>query len=112
MSIDYRKEYNEYRERLWARKKELEAQLSDVDLKQQDILHFLENEKCDAVTMVRLAKRLKTLRTERRLIKNEYVELEPVCNRLTNAIKAKEKKDTYTYKTDIIVECIGITLSN
>lgn len=37
--------YNSYREEVHKRKKELEAMMSNVDLEQQDILHFLEKRK-------------------------------------------------------------------
>lgn len=112
MGTNYREEYNKYRERLWARKRELEKQISEMDAKQQDILHILEFEKCDAVTMVKITKRLKTLRAERRVIKNEWIELDPVCHRLENKVKTKNEKHTYKYRTDIITECTGVTTQN
>lgn len=110
MSTNYRETYNEYHEKLWARKKELEKQISEMDSKQQDILHFLENEPCDAVTMVKVTKRLIALRKERRIIKNEWYDLEPVCRRLENKVKTKGPSTNYKYKTDIITECTGITV--
>lgn len=112
MNTDYRKEYNEYRERLWARKRELEEKISEIDSKQQDILHYLEFEKCDAITMMKLTKRLKTLREERRVIKNEWIELEPVCQRLNNMVSTRKQKKECAYSTGIITECLGITIQN
>ena len=112
MSTTYREDYNEYREKLWARKRELEAQISEIDSKQEDILHFLEFEKCDAVTMVKVTKRLKALRAERREIKNEWADLEPVCKRLADKVKTKETNKIYKYRTDVIAECTGKAVPN
>ena len=107
MGYDYLKEYNEYLDRIVKRKTEISAELSKVDLAEQDILHYLEFEKCDAVTMVKITKKLKTLRAERRLIKNELEEITKVHTRIGGKqLKATENK-TYTYKTSVMKELIG-----
>ena len=48
------------------RRKELFEQLSQRNHEQQDLLHFLENEKYDAVVMVKIAKQIKENRLLRR----------------------------------------------
>ena len=85
------------------RRQELNAELSQYDLAIQDALHYLENEKCDAVGMVRTAKLIKELRGKRRKIKIEHEQV--VC--LMHTISQKdivkfEKQTNYTYKTNVM----------
>lgn len=85
------------------RKQELENELSQCDLSIQDALHYLENEKCDAVGMVKTAKLIKELRHKRRAVKVEWDQV--VC--LLNTIRAKniarfEQRTDYTYRTNIM----------
>ena len=88
-----------------ARKNELIQQLSEYDMATSDALHFLENEKCDAVAMVKTAKVLKELRAERRQVK---VELDQVVCLLQSMghkdIVKFENKTKYTYRTDYMNE--------
>lgn len=49
----------------------LGQQLSSIDKKQQDILHYVENNKLSAFGCYRLFKELKKVRLERRKIKND-----------------------------------------
>lgn len=53
------------------RKEELSTEISQHDMAISDILHYLENEKCDAVDMVRAAKKLKEIQKNRRKVKIE-----------------------------------------
>jgi hypothetical protein len=85
------------------RRQELNAKLSQYDLAIQDALHYLENEKCDAVNMVKTAKLLKELRHKRRSVKVEHEQV--VC--LMHTIRDKdivrfEKQTNYTYKTKVM----------
>ena len=68
---NYIEEYNAYLMKIKKKHSELNQKLSAVDLEEQDILHFIEFEKCDAVTMMKLMKKLKDVRTRRREIKDE-----------------------------------------
>lgn len=100
--------YNSYRDDIKNRKKELEAKISHIDLEQQDILHFLENEKCDAVTMSRVTKKLVALRKERREVKDEWFYVNWVWQHIHN--KMQERNFTgYNYRTDIMKEFIKET---
>ena len=85
------------------RRKELETILSGYDLALQDALHFLENEQCDAVAMVKVAKKIKELRMKRRSIKIELEKLQSVTSSITVGVARFDKK-TYTYKTKTMQE--------
>ena len=98
--------YNSYRNEIIKRKKELEAMISQVDLEQQDILHFLENEKCNAAVMAKVTKRLVLLRKQRREIKEEWDYVNWIWQRIIN--KMVERKFTgYNYRTNIMKEIKG-----
>ena len=112
MSSEYIKNYNKYHTAMFARKKALEGQLREVDLKVEDILHFLENEKCNAATMAKITKTLKALRLERRTIKNEWNDVNTICQKVNRPIEMKEKCTFYRYRTDIITECTGILIQD
>jgi hypothetical protein len=103
MKNEYVTQYNTFFNELCATKKRLSKELSDIDLQQQDILHFLEFEKCDAVTMVKATKKLKEVRKKRREIKNKYQVVYVMCERLKNPIKNENFADG-DYKTDVIKE--------
>ena len=53
------------------RLKELSNKQSIADMKQDEILHYIENHKLSASQSCKLVKQLKKVRNERRLIKNE-----------------------------------------
>ena len=83
------------------RRVELEAEQSKYDLMLSDAMHFLENEKCDAVTMVKTAKLIKELRQKRRKIKVEMEKLQSTKDSMTKGVSKFDKKN-YTYRTEII----------
>lgn len=86
-----------------ARKVELTDQLSQCDLATQDALHYLENEKCDAVSMVKTAKLLKELRTERRQVKMELDQVTCLLASVGNKDILKfEKVTKYHYRTKLM----------
>lgn len=85
------------------RKQELTQELSQCDLAISDALHYLENEKCDAVGMVKTAKLIKELRHQRRNIKVEWEQV--VC--LLSSVRMKnidryEQRTNYTYRTNVM----------
>lgn len=53
------------------RLEKLSKELSIADTKQQELLHYIENHNLNAVESCRIIKLLKTVREERREIKNE-----------------------------------------
>ena len=58
--------YTEFAMQIERRKKEYSESVAECNRIEQDLLHFLENESCDAVTMVMIAKQLQANRRERR----------------------------------------------
>lgn len=108
MGLDFRghfwlSEFNDLQKRANKRKAELNKELSKKDGEQEDILHCLEFKKCNAIITSKLAKKLKEVRKERRLIKEE---LEAV-QRITQGInKRKEKSKDYKFRTNVVMEII------
>ena len=84
------------------RAKELNKKVSEYDLAITDIMHFLEFEKCDAVAMVKAAKKLKDLRAERRLVKIEKEQTDCLITTMRNKNLARFEHKTYTYRTTIM----------
>lgn len=94
-------------------------ELSNVDLEQQDILHYIENNNLNAGGYAKVGKLLKDVRTRRREIKNDLDKLSAVRDNLTKkynnkfiekdiigAIKGieavKNKKGKYKNRTNIL----------
>lgn len=85
------------------RRQELNAKLSQYDLAIQDALHYLENERCDAVGMVKTAKLIKELRHKRRTIKIEHEQVVCLMHTMSGKDITKfEKQTNYTYKTKVM----------
>lgn len=87
---------------LTKRYNELSVLLSRYDNEEQDLLHFVENEKYDAVTMVKVAKELKEVRLARRVIKIELEQVQSMKDQLSQKNHEKFAKKTYVYKTDVL----------
>lgn len=107
MCYDWRQDYNDYLNRIIEKKTEMYQLLSKKDLEQQDILHFIENEKCSAAKMSKLIKKLKEVRHERREIKNEIDALMEVHCRIGGKELVSKNITTYKYRTNIVQEVIG-----
>lgn len=83
------------------RQAELVNELSQCDLALSDAMHFLENENCDAVAMVKTAKRIKELRVKRRKIKVEWEQANILyCSMKDKDITRCEKNPGYRYRTN------------
>ena len=100
--MNYVGDFNKYCSSLNKRHNELVKALSEVDLEQQDILHFLEFDTYDAVTMMKVTKRLKEVRVKRREIKDELSTIQSVLTRIGKAPLAHEPQTIYTYKTAVL----------
>lgn len=83
------------------RRRELEVEQSECDMMLCDAMHFLENERCDAVAMVKAAKRIKEIRQKRRKVKIEMEKLQSIKDSMTKGM-AKFDKKTYTYRTEVM----------
>lgn len=96
--------YNELLENAHARQQELQKELSKYDSEQDDILHYIEMRKCDAIMSAKLMKRLKVIREERRVVKEE---LNAVRSILSLSKKSKYKNnETYVFKTNVIIDML------
>ena len=96
--------YNNLFEDMINRRNELSKLLSNYDLQEQDILHYIEMKKCDAITSAKLMKKLKEVTCARRVVKEEYCSL----NSLTTNLKRNKYKNNqeYTFKTNVIIDLL------
>ena len=100
--MDYIQDFNKYVEHINKRFAELSKELSSVDQEQDDILHFLEFETYNAVTMMKVTKRLKEVRAKRREIKHEFNMVCAVHSRLGKSTLTGTTQKRYTYKTEVL----------
>lgn len=61
-------EYNNFLDKVNKRKSELAKLQSEYDLQREDILHYIEMKKCDAIS-AKLMKKLKEISEQRRIVK-------------------------------------------
>lgn len=103
---DINKLYTEFAAQIDKRHKECVKSVAKSDNIEQDLLHFLENESCDAVTMVMIAKKLQENRRERRQDKICLEQIQSIKSSIPSLINNKNltrfEEKTYTYKSDIM----------
>ena len=98
------KRYNAFYDEMKERMKELDKQLSNYDLQEQDILHYIELKKCDAVMSAKLMKKLREITANRRIVKEEHISLDSITS---NKRRCNYKpNEAYTFKTDVINDII------
>lgn len=103
MRTDQIIKYEAYVKEIKERRKRLLEELSLVDKKRADVLHFLELEKYDAVMMAKAAKKLKVLSQERRIIKEEISVVAHIYDKISKPIPQKiYKPATERYSTDVV----------
>lgn len=96
--------YNNLLDTMEERMCELNNQLSNYDLQEQDVLHYIELKKCDAIMSAKIMKKLKEITANRRMVKEELISLQSI---VTNKHKCKYKpNETYTFKTNVIVDLL------
>lgn len=71
------------------RQEELKNKLSVWDIKQQEILHYIENHNLNAAESCKLIKLLKNIRSERRIIKDEMDVIRSVKDTFIDKYKNK-----------------------
>ena len=99
------RKYNSLYDEMKDRMKVLDKQLSEYDLQEQDILHYIEMKKCDAIMGAKLMKKLKEITANRRIVKEEHASLNSIID---NKRKCTYKpNETYTFKTNVINDLIG-----
>lgn len=108
MENAYIKEFNDFLEEMIKRQKEISALYSKLDLQRQDLLHFLELEKYDAITMMKISKKIVDVSKKRREVKYKLSELDAILSRMKSPLKDRKEivNDKSKYKTDILKEFI------
>ena len=108
MENAYIKEFNDFLEEMNKRQKEISALYSKLDLQRQDLLHFLELEKYDAVTMMKISKKIVDVSKKRREAKYKLSELDAILSRMKSPLKDRKEivKNKSKYKTDILKDFI------
>ena len=97
--------YKTYKEDLKQIKQNAASNISQCDKEEQDLLHFLENEKCDAVQMVLIAKKLKEIRIVRRDAKLEHaraISLLHAASKPDDSVQNKIGGTKFIYQTDAL----------
>lgn len=100
--LEWAAEYNNFLDRANTRLKELTKIISKYDLQEQDILHYIEMKKFDAVMGSMLMKKLKEITMNRRTAKEEFSALTSITQ-LSKKTKYKNN-ETYIFKSNIIVD--------
>lgn len=101
---DWVNEYNSFIKKANERRQELYKKLSEYDNQLNDIMHYIEMMKCDAIVSSKLMKKLKELRQKRRIIKDELHALDSIC-----ALSKKSKyknNETYEFKTNVVIDLL------
>ena len=70
----------------------LVSRLSDLDSKEQDILHYIENNRLNPLWCYNILKKIKNIRMERRKVKND-IELMSKYNDLKNRLSSKDNRE-------------------
>lgn len=93
--------YNKYYETIKNKYTQLTQKHSEIDMKESDILHYIELEKTTAKQNNQLVKLLREIRQERRKIKFELAEIQKINARLTAPLELIEPKP-YNYRTNVM----------
>lgn len=103
---DINKLYTEFAAQIDKRHKECAKSVEKYNNIEQDLLHFLENESCDAVTMVMIAKKLQENRRVRRQDKVCLEQIQSIKSTIPSLVNKKNltsfEEKTYTYKSNIM----------
>lgn len=102
--VEWVLEYNNFLDKVNKRKSELEKLQSEYDLKKEDILHYIEMKKCDAIISAKLMKKLKEVMEQRRIVKEELQSLRSISD-LSKKSKYKNN-ETYVFKTNVIIDLL------
>lgn len=89
--IDEIKEVVERLDRIDEYSNSLTDNLSELDCKQQDLLHYIENNKINVLWCYRMIKEIKQIREKRRKVKND-MELLSKYNEQKNKMISKENR--------------------
>lgn len=96
--------YNTLLDEVEQRRMELIKGISNCDLKKQDILHYIEMKKCDAIMSSKLMKKIKEITMEHRTLKVEFNALDSIT-KLSKKSKYTNNEN-YVFKTNVVVDLL------
>lgn len=97
--------FNNYVNALQSNRSKLIKDMSEIDLKQQDILHSIEFMSLDAVKRTKLMNALIDIRHERRKIKEEFEQTELILKSISS-VKFTDQK-TFKYSSSFVLDVLG-----
>lgn len=89
----------------------LVARLSDLDSKEQDLLHYIENNRINPLWCYNILKKIKNIRVERRKVKND-MELMSKYNDLKNRLASKDNREFILTQLHIKEKQLNTTYKN
>ena len=89
----------------------LVSKLSDLDSKEQDILHYIENNKISVLWCYNVIRKLKDIRIERRKVKND-MELMSKYNDLKNRLSSKDNREFILSQLHVKEKQLNTTYKN
>lgn len=107
IETDVKENFNNYVSALQSTRSKLIKDMSEADLKQQDILHAIEFMSLDAVKRIKLMNALIDIRHERRKIKEEFEQTEIILKSISS-VKFTDYK-TFKYSISVVSDILGET---
>ena len=97
-------EYNALRDSIIKRLEDLSKQLSNKDSELSDCHHYLEFNSCNAATMAKISSRMTTILRERRLIKDQMMEMQAIKDKVCGGkiLKDSKAKREYSVRTHVL----------
>lgn len=105
IETDVKENFNNYVSALQSNRRKLIKDMSEIDLKQQDILHSIEFMSLDAVKRTKLMNALIDIRHERRKIKEEFEQTELILKSISS-VKFTDQK-TFKYSSSFVLDVLG-----
>lgn len=107
VETDVKENFNNYVNALQSNRSKLIKDMSEIDLKQQDILHAIEFMSLDAVKRTKLMNALIDIRHKRRKIKEEFEQTEIILKSISS-VKFTDQK-TFKYSSSVVSDILGET---
>lgn len=97
-------EYNALRESVIKRLEDLSKQLSIKDSELSDCHHYLEFHACNAVVMAKISSRMTMILRERRVIKDQMMEMQAIKDKVCGGKLLKDNKAgrDYAVRTHVL----------
>ena len=107
VETDVKENFNNYVNVLQSNRSKFIKDMSEIDLKQQDILHAIEFMSLDAVKRTKLMNALIDIRHKRRKIKEEFEQTEIILKSISS-VKFTDQK-TFKYSSSVVSDILGET---